>query len=239
MLFLPVLTAGPIFRYRDFLKTFDNPIALNAEEAVNDVKRIIRGMFKKVVLVELLSYAATVLLAGEVGWFQSFVIVVISYMLLYFDLSGYSDMAIALGRLAGYEIPENFKKPLRAPTFTQFWRSWHATLSDWIREHIYIVVAKKKLGKPASASIAFATMIVMSLWHGFNVPFLLAGVYNGILLAAENLLSLTTVNIRKTRRSVFYLRCFAVNFLFALNTLVFSIPADKLTVVLRGFLNWS
>jgi alginate O-acetyltransferase complex protein AlgI len=236
MLFLPVFTAGPIFRYRDFVKTYDQPIGLSIGELTADVKRIIRGMFKKVVLAELTLYTMNILLTFESRWYLSFAVVVLSYLLLYFDLSGYSDIAIAFGRMAGCDVPENFKKPMLAPTFTQFWRCWHATLSDWIREHIYVVVAKKRLGKTASSVIALITMIIMSLWHGFHFAYLLAGIYNGLLLMTENLLSLTTVNIRKTKKSVFYLRCFAVNFLFAVNTLVFTLPADKITDVLRGFL---
>ena len=235
MLFLPVFTAGPIFRYRDFKKTFESPIALNAAEVTNDVKRMIRGMFKKVVLAEIAVTALNQLLLKNSSVFISVAVTILSYFILFFDLSGYSDIAIAFGRLAGYDVPENFKRPLLAPSFTQFWRSWHASLSDWIREHIYVVVAKKKLKKPATALIAFFTMVVMSLWHGFNLPYLLAGAYNGVLLMGENLLSLTTVNAKKTKKSIFYLRCLAVNFLFALNTLVFTLPPEKLAEILRGF----
>ena len=235
MFFLPVFTAGPIFRYRDFKKTFENPISLTTAELMQDFKRVIRGMFKKIVLAEIAVTALSQLLLKNSSVFISVAVTVLSYFILFFDLSGYSDIAIAFGRLAGYDIPENFKRPMAAPSFTQFWRSWHASLSDWIREHIYVVVAKKRLGKPVTVLIAFFTMVVMSLWHGFNLPYLLAGAYNGLLLAGENLLSLTTVNVKKTKKSVYYLRCIAVNFLFALNTLVFTLPPEKLPEILRGF----
>ena len=235
MLFLPVFTAGPVFRYRDFKKTFESPIAMNGKELARDFKRVIRGMFKKVVLAEIAVVALNQLLLKNSSVFVSVAVTVTSYFILFFDLSGYSDIAISFGRLAGYDVPENFKRPMLAPSFTQFWRSWHASLSDWIREHIYVVVAKKKLRKSTTALIAFCTMVVMSLWHGFNLPYLLAGAYNGLLLMGENLLSLTTVNVKKTKKSVYYLRCLAVNFLFALNTLVFTLPPEKLPDVLRGF----
>ena len=97
-----------------------------------------------------------------------------------------------------------------------------------------MVVAKKRLGRGISALIALVTMVVMSLWHGFNLPYLLAGVYNGVLLALENLLGLTTVNKRKAKKPVLLLRALAVNFLFALNTLVFTLSADQVPAVLRG-----
>ncbi len=122
------------------------------------------------------------------------------------------------------------------PQLYQFWRSWHATLSDWIREHIFVVVRGKKLGRWASAALAFTAMLVMGLWHGFQISYVVAGCYNGLLLAGENLFSLTTVNRRKVKKSTFFLRCAAVNFLFGLNTLVFTMPSDKVLFVLRCFL---
>jgi len=238
MLFLPVFTAGPIFRYRDFIKTYESPLALDSALLTDCFKRLVRGMFKKVVLVELDSLLLNYLLSLDGRWYISITVVALSYALLYLDLSGYSDIAIAFGKVAGYDVPENFKKPLSAPTFTQFWRSWHATLSDWIREHIYVVVAKKRLSKAVSAMIALCTMVLMSLWHGFNKLYLVAGVYNGLLLMFENLFSMTTVNRRKAKRSVYILRCAAVNFLFGLNTLVFTVSPDKIIPVLKGFLKF-
>lgn len=235
MLYLPVFTAGPIFRYRDFLKSYADPLALDIRELTCDLQRVIRGLFKKVVLAELAFTAMGWLTARTPCLYVSAATVVISYLIVYLDLSGYSDIAIAFGRLGGLEVPENFKHPLQAPTFTQFWRSWHATLSDWIREHIYVVVAKKRLSKGISALIAMVTMVIMSLWHGFNLPYLLAGCYNGILLALENLLSLTTVNRRKAKKPVLFLRCAVVNFLFGINTLVFTLPPEQVLSILRGF----
>jgi len=238
MLFLPVFTAGPIFRYRDFLKTYENPLVPGSALFADCFKRLVRGMFKKVVLVEIALLILEHLLKVESHWYLSMAVVVISYMLLYLDFSGYSDIAIAFGKVAGYGVPENFKKPLSAPTFSQFWRSWHATLSDWIREHIYVVVAKKRLSKAVSGLFAFSTMVIMSLWHGFNRLYLIAGVYNGLLLLFENLFSMTTVTRRKSRRSIYVLRCAAVNFMFGLNTLVFTVPPDKIVPILRGFLEF-
>lgn len=236
MLYLPVFTSGPLFRYRDFLRTYASPLSLDAPLLTLCVQRLIRGLFKKVVLAQLAVTALGLLLEQTLRLPVCLAIVAVSYLILWLDLSGYSDIAIALGRVGGYDVPENFKKPLQAPTFSQFWRSWHATLSDWIREHIYVVVAKKHLTKSVSALIALGTMVVMSLWHGFYLSYLLAGVYNGVLLALENLLSLTTVNKRKAKKSVVLLRCLAVNFLFGINTLVFTMPPEQVLLVLRGFL---
>lgn len=239
MLFIPVFTSGPIFRYRDFIKTHENPIVLTIDELAYDAKRIIRGMFKKVVLFQVLIIIQTYILQFNINIYASLLLTVLSWFLLYFDFSGYSDIAIGFGRIAGYNVPENFKKPWKAPSFTQFWRSWHCTLSDWIREHIYIVVSKYKLNRLHSAMLAMLTMIIMALWHGFNMPYFLScGIYLGALLAIENLLGLSTVNKRKTKKSIYILRCFIVNFLFAINTLVFTIPSDQIISVFRGFLKF-
>lgn len=237
MLFLPVFTSGPIFRYRDFKKTYNKPLPLDVIELTNDIKRIIKGLFKKVVLLELIIMIQTRLLQMGQHLYVSLALTVISYFILYLDLSGYSDIAIGFGRICGYNVPENFKKPWLAPTFTKFWRSWHASLSDWIREHVYILLVKKKLNKAKSALIALITMIIMALWHGFNMPyFIVCGLYLGSLLAIENVLGITTVSKKKTKKSVYYLRCFVVNFLFAINTLVFTLPEGEFLSVLRGFI---
>ena len=236
LFYLPVFTAGPLFRYRDYMRACEKPLTLDLPEFTQDLQRLIRGLFKKVVLCRLAVEAMGTLTAGELRLPVGLLIAAVSWCILYWDLSGYSDMAIALGRLGGLDTPENFKRPLRSPSFTQFWRSWHATLSDWIREHIYVVVAKRKLSRGVSAAIAFVTMVVMALWHGFNLPYLLAGCYNGALLALENLLGLTTVSKKKTKKGVFVLRCVLVNFLFALNTLVFTLSPETVLAVLRGFL---
>ncbi len=235
MLYLPVFTSGPLFRYRDFRKSWSHPLPLTAEELALDVQKVIRGLFQKVVLAQAAALAMAQLTGRTLCLPVCLGITAVSWCTLWLDLSGYSDIAIGLGRLGGLAVPENFKNPLGAPTFTQFWRSWHATLSDWIREHVYVVVAKKKLGRGASAAIALATMVLMSLWHGFNLPYLLAGIYNGALLAGENLLGLTTVNRRKAKKPVLLLRSLLVNFLFGLNTLVFTLPPETVLAVLRGF----
>ncbi len=230
--FIPTFTAGPIFRFRDFQKTFSNPKPVTGKDLELSVKRIIRGLFKKIVILNLVSQTFQHLLGLESSFFVSFLTVIFSYFMLYFDLSGYSDIAIAYGRICGLQVPENFKNPFKAPSFTLFWRNWHVSLSDFIREHLYVLFAKKKLNKAQNAGLAFVTMVCMSLWHGFNLPYLFAGMYNGALLTLENLFSLTGSSKKK---SVFYLRCFLVNFLFGLNTLVFTTGTENLFKVLKGF----
>lgn len=238
MLFIPVFTSGPIFRYRDFKRAWAKPLPLTGVEFTSDAMRIIKGLFKKVVLLALVIQLQTWLVGLGEHFYVSFALVVVSYVMLYLDLSGYTDIAIGFGRICGLNVPENFKEPWKAPTFTQFWRSWHATLSDWIREHIYVIVADKKLGRGKAAALALLTMVIMALWHGFRLDYLLVcGFYLGGLLALENLFGLTTCSRRKTSAFKFYVRCFIVNFLFAVNTLVFTLPEGGILSVLRGFVS--
>ena len=227
-----MLTAGPILRYRDFEKYYRNPRPVTAKVTEQGVKRFIRGMFKKMVIVALLNLVLQHLLTLRLTLPVSLLVIAGSYLLLYFDLSGYSDIAIAVGSFTGFVLPENFKQPWTAASFTQFWRKWHVTLSDWIREHIFVVVSGKRLSRWAGALIGLATMIVMSLWHEFSLLAVIDGIYMGAFLAFENLFGLTTADKRRMKKGVYLLRCALVTFFFAVNTLFFTLNTEQIFAVL-------
>lgn len=235
LLFFPVLTAGPIFRYRDFLKAYQSPKALTAATAEASVKRLILGLFKKLVVAAFLLKALNRVLQMSSHFYVSGALAVLSYLILYVDLSGYSDIAIAVGTFMGIPVPENFKKPWQAASFTQFWRRWHVTLSDFIREHIFVVVNGKRLNKWISALIGLVTMLVMSLWHEFSLPALCTGLYMGGVLALENLTGLTTVDKRRTPKALYVFRCLVVFSLFAVNAMFFTMSGSQLMQAIRGF----
>lgn len=240
ILFFPVFTAGPIFRFRDFVPAFDSVKPLTLDGLEYGVKKFITGMFKKVVLVTVFTKAMDKVLAVEVqNTLVSISIIFLSYFLLYIDMSGYSDMAVGIGTLASMKVPENFKKPWTAASFTQFWRKWHVTLSDWIREHIMVVVKGKKLNKYQSALIGLITMIVMSLWHEFTLVTLISGIYMGLFLVVENIFSLSTFNVRKEKKSKYFFRCTMVNFFFGINALLFYLEPERVVAVLKGLVIWS
>lgn len=236
MLFFPTFTSGPIFRYRDFANVFKNPVPLTSELFVNCVKRFIRGMFKKMVVLYFVTELFNHILGMELHWYWSLSLIIISYFIVFLDLSGYSDLAIAVGSVMGYTVPENFRKPWAAASFTQFWRNWHITLSDWVREHIFVVLNGKKLGRFASACVGFATMFVMEMWHGFSLPYIIGGVYNGLCMGLENLFGLTRADKRKMNKAVYILRCFLVNFAFAFNTLLFTVTAEQFVEIMKGLI---
>ncbi len=234
MLFFPTFTSGPIFRYRDFQKVFQKPVPLTADRFIMCVKRFIKGMFKKMVVLYFVTAVFQFLIGSPKHWYISILIVILSYLLLYFDLSGYSDIAIAAGSVMGYTVPENFRKPWSAASFTQFWRNWHITLSDWVREHIFVVLNGKKLGRWASAGMGFLVMFVMEMWHGFTLPYIIGGVYNGLCLGLENLFGLTTADKRKMKKPIYIMRCIIVNGLFAVNTLLMTVTPSQLIEIVKG-----
>ncbi len=234
MLFLPVFTAGPIFRYRDFRETFLHPEPITLERLTESLKRFIRGMFKKLVVQTLAFSLLTKLAAAGEHWYLSLACIVLSYAVIWLDMSGYADIAIALGGAMGLKVPENFKHPLTAPTMTQFWRNWHITLSDWIREHIFVVLNGKRLKRWQGALVSFFTMFFMGLWHSFALPGLLDGLFYGTIMGCEALFNVATVNKRRVKKSVFVLRCVLTNFLFALGTLSYTLGMEQVFPLLRG-----
>ena len=235
MLFLPVLTAGPVFRYRDFQKTWARPGILTLDRFTEGVKRIIRGLFSKVVLSAIGVSLLGTLTADTIVWYESLLIPPVSLAILYFDMSGYASVAIGLGSILGIQVPENFKKPFQCASFTQFWRNWHVTVSDWIREHVFILFRKTKLSKWQGAAVSVMVMVVMGLWHDFTVLYLVDGVILGAFLAIEAIFGLGTVNKRKTPKWNYRMRCFAVFYLFALNSMIFTLTTEQIGQVFRGF----
>jgi len=234
MVFVPTFTAGPVFRYRDFTRACENLAKVTLIDFIESVKRIIRGLFKIIVVVHLIMQVFEHFLDGAINPPISVLLVICSYLILYFNLDGYTDIAIALGRFCGFVVPENFKKPWRAASFTQFWRSWHSTVSDWIREHVFIFLHNKKLNKWQTAGVVVVVMAVMGLWHDFSLHVVLvATFYLGGLLAIETVLGLTAP--KKTWSITRVSRCIAVNFLFGINTLLFITDFQSVQTIVRGF----
>lgn len=237
MLFFPTFTAGPIFRYRDWIRVYENPAKLTLEKFLEFVKRFIRGMFKKMVVLWFVTTVFNHILGMELHWYLCLALIALSYVTVYLDLSGYSDIAIATGSAMGFTVPENFRKPLSAASFTIFWRNWHITLSDWVREHIFVVLNGKRLKRVPSALVGFSIMFIMEMWHGFTLPYVVGGVYNGLCLGLENLFGLTRADKRKMNKAVYVIRCILVNAAFAFNTLLFTVTTEQFFEIMRGFIH--
>lgn len=188
--FFPQLIAGPIVRYRDIAAEIEGRRETLSDFAAG-VERFCVGLGKKVLLGDPLAAgylyfrASFALSPSALGaWGQ-----VVFYALhLYFDFSGYSDMAIGLGRMFGFHFPENFNYPYIATSISDFWRRWHITLSSWFREYVYIPLGGNRRGKPAQFRNLFIVWLLTGLWHGANWNFILWGLYFLILLLIEHFL---------------------------------------------------
>ncbi len=187
--FFPQLIAGPIVHHRPLISQTHqdkNPLFSQPEIFIAGFSFFSIGLFKKVVLADSLARYATPIFelarqtipSGEAAW-QS----MLAYTLqLYFDFSGYSDMAIGLALLFGFKLPVNFSSPYQATSVIEFWRRWHMTLSSFLRDYLYIPLGGNQQGALARYRNLTITMLLAGLWHGAGWNFLLWGALHGILL---------------------------------------------------------
>lgn len=180
--FFPTIVSGPIKRYPEFLADMRQPVArLAASDVGTGLTRILMGLFKKVVLADLLMVWVTPLTTSPVKQ-RPLVLLVAVYayaFVIYLDFSGYSDMAIGIARLFGYRILENFDHPYLRRNLSQFWRHWHISLTRFITENVYIPLGGNRKGTVRTALNTMASMLVSGLWHGAAWHFVLWGGVHG------------------------------------------------------------
>lgn len=186
--FFPQLIAGPIVRYQTFVSQLDNRSS-RWELFDSGVKRFICGFCKKVILANNLSLVAekmfgvsdySVLPVGY-AWIGA-----IAYSLqIFYDFSGYSDMAIGLAKMFGFVFPENFNYPYMAKSVTDFWKRWHISLSQWFRDYIYIPLGGSRVSAGRHIFNMFVVWILTGLWHGANYTFILWGMIYFVFLVIE------------------------------------------------------
>ena len=181
----PQLIAGPIVRYQDVNNEIDNR-NVTFEMFANGIRRFIIGLSKKVIISNNLGELCNIYLnLGDKSVLFTWIFA-ISYMLqIYFDFSGYSDIAIGLGKMLGFNFPENFNYPYMAKSITDFWRRWHMTLSSWFRDYVYIPLGGNKKGVLKQIRNILIVWSLTGLWHGASWNFIVWGLYFGILLILE------------------------------------------------------
>ncbi len=181
----PQLIAGPIVRYQDVNNEIDNR-NVTFEMFANGLRRFIIGLSKKVIIANNLGELCNIYLnLGDKSVLFTWIFA-ISYMLqIYFDFSGYSDIAIGLGKMLGFNFPENFNYPYMAKSITDFWRRWHMTLSSWFRDYVYIPLGGNKKGVLKQIRNILIVWSLTGLWHGASWNFIVWGLYFGILLILE------------------------------------------------------
>ena len=183
----PQLIAGPIVRYRDVERTLTERHT-TAEDLGQGLTRFVLGLSKKVLLANQLgAFAAALQSSGEQTVLLAWLSAIAFTLQIYFDFSGYSDMAIGLGRVLGFRFLENFNYPLIARSATEFWRRWHITLSSWFKEYVYIPLGGNRKGLTRQLFNIFVVWFLTGFWHGANWNFIFWGLYYCVLLMIEKI----------------------------------------------------
>lgn len=185
--FFPQLIAGPIVKYHDIELELSNR-KVTAPEVAMGVRRFVIGLGKKVLIANYMGVIADTLFTAQISdinilsaWLGA-----VSYMLqIYFDFSGYSDMAIGLGWMFGFHFKENFQYPYTATSIRDFWKRWHISLSGWFKEYLYIPLGGNRKGRARTCFNKIIVFACTGIWHGANVTFLFWGLYHGFFLMLE------------------------------------------------------
>lgn len=187
ILSFPQMIAGPIVRFIDVEKELRQRTVLD-DDFLNGFYRFALGLSKKVLIANTL--ASIYPLDGSLDFSspQALISILAYTFQIYFDFSGYSDMAIGLGMMMGFQFPENFKQPYRAISITDFWRRWHITLSSWMRDYLYIPLGGNRVKSNTRLYVNLVTVFAISgIWHGASWNFLLWGLYHGTFLILDRL----------------------------------------------------
>lgn len=190
--FFPQLVAGPIVRAADFLPQIRQPLTLNREQMGQAFLLLIGGLFKKAVISDYISVNFVDRVFENPGLYSGVENLLASYgyaIQIYCDFSGYSDMAIGLALLMGFQLPENFRTPYQSASIQDFWRRWHISLSTWLRDYLYISLGGNRRGKLRTYINLMITMLLGGLWHGASWVFVIWGGLHGMALAVDRFLA--------------------------------------------------
>ncbi|MEL6845023.1 MAG: MBOAT family O-acyltransferase, partial [Bacteroidota bacterium] len=187
----PQLIAGPIVRYNEIEQQIrDRQAHQTAENRLRGWFRFVLGLSKKLIIANPLgAFADNVFAAlpGGIGSGLAWLGIIAYSLQIYYDFSAYSDMAIGIGRMLGFRLPENFQFPYIAESITDFWRRWHITLSRWMRDYLYIPLGGNRRSAKRTYFNLWMVFLLSGLWHGAAWTFLIWGVYHGLWLVLERL----------------------------------------------------
>ena len=186
----PQIVAGPVVTY-DKIETQLYDREVNLDRLYDGVGRFVNGLGKKVLLANNVGLIWREISASdfsELSLVTAWLGILAFAMQIYFDFSGYSDMAVGLGKMLGFDFPENFNYPYEAKSITEFWRRWHITLSSWFRDYLYIPLGGSKKGSARTVINLLVVWALTGLWHGASLNFVVWGLYFGVLLVLEKFL---------------------------------------------------
>lgn len=185
--FFPQLIAGPIVKYKE-LASYLSERTITTEGMVEGSQKFLRGLAKKVLLADSLALVADAVFVTDYGSLPTLLawLGLLCYTLqIYYDFSGYSDMAIGLCLVLGFKIPENFSHPYAAQSVREFWRRWHISLSTWFRDYLYIPLGGNRKGSGRTYFNLLLVFFVTGLWHGANYNFIVWGLLHGFFMILE------------------------------------------------------
>lgn len=188
MLFFPKLAQGPIVKYYEFEPYLRNRKVV-FEDLVSGLERFIVGLAKKVLVADVLALTVNRIFSvtyGQMDVASAWLGSILFTLQIYLDFSGYSDMAIGIGRMFGFRIPENFNFPYASTSISEFWRRWHITLGAWFREYLYIPLGGSRKGNVYLH--LFIVFLVTGIWHGSSLVFILWGICHGLCVMMERFL---------------------------------------------------
>ena len=218
--FFPQLIAGPIVRYKDIEKQLLNRNC-TFDKFCNGARRFIIGLGKKVLIANNVSYIVDCIFNSTSLTDYGIVIIItglVSFTIqLYYDFSGYSDMAIGLSRLFGFELIENFNYPYSATSIRDFWKRWHISLSSWFKDYVYIPLGGSRVSKLKYVRNIFVVWILTGIWHGASWNYIIWGLYYAILLLLEKKLS------KNIKRIPIFIRWLITFILINIGWLIFKI----------------
>lgn len=189
--FFPKLTSGPIVQYADMQPQLE-PHEFVRERVGSGMRLFVIGLAKKVILAGLLGtpfYALKALGPQALSVCGAWLGALLYALMLYFDFSGYSDMAIGLGRMLGFRFPENFRYPYLCSSISDFWRRWHISLGSWFKEYLYFPLGGSRAGTLRTLRNLLLVWLATGLWHGASWNYVLWGLYFGVLICLEKLLA--------------------------------------------------
>jgi alginate O-acetyltransferase complex protein AlgI len=230
-MFFPTLVAGPIKRYQSFYPQVRRIEVPPTHTFLLNVYRIAMGVAKKTIIADSMTLLTQpILTPGTPFGTLDYWVALFAYAAkIYFDFTGYSDIAIGVSGLLGIRIPENFEMPYRAPNIAQFWRRWHMSLSSWIRDYVFIPLGGSRVSKAMTAFNLFVAMAISGLWHGAAWTFVLWGLWHGAGFLIQRFWQALVVEkvafLRDPNPVVFYASV-ATNFAFvAVGWLLFAAPS--------------
>ena len=208
----PQLIAGPIVRYSDIAEQLKGRIHTMGKTA-QGIRRFILGLGKKILIANLLGELCSIFRASDDKSVLFFWLYAVAYTLhVYFDFSGYSDMAIGLGKLFGFDFLENFNYPFISKSITEFWRRWHMSLGTWFRDYVYIPLGGSRVSIPRHLFNIFLVWMLTGFWHGAAWNFVIWGLYFALLLILEKVWLLEILKKSHVLNRIYVLTAAVISF---------------------------